>query len=136
MYLSHYILGILKVAGSYYGKLSHVVAVVGYDTSESGEPYWIVKNSWGTNSGNNGYLWISRERGFDCGITRELIYPVIEVNTNITPIKGPQFTERSERRADREQVPMPVSDIDSIETLSRQILNNFIRLIIKLRMMG
>ena len=48
---------------------NHAVLVVGWGevTSPSPDRYWIVKNSWGTGWGMDGYFWI--RRGSDeCGI--------------------------------------------------------------------
>ena len=48
-------------------KYNHAVLVVGYGTTDEGEDYWIVKNSWGENWGDNGYIKIRRGQN-DCGI--------------------------------------------------------------------
>ncbi|KAL9643087.1 hypothetical protein ABK040_002804 [Willaertia magna] len=48
---------------------NHVVVIVGWG-EENGQKYWIVKNSWGTSFGMDGYFWI--RRGVDeCAIESE-----------------------------------------------------------------
>lgn len=44
----------------------HAMAVVGYG-SQSGQDYWLIKNSWGTGWGESGYLKLRRGVGA-CGI--------------------------------------------------------------------
>jgi len=55
--------------------LDHCVELVGYDTTAS-TPYWIVRNSWGTDWGENGYIRL--EMWDDtCGIAMEATSAVI-----------------------------------------------------------
>ncbi|RZC88748.1 hypothetical protein C5167_031122 [Papaver somniferum] len=60
--------------------LSHGVAIVGYGGGSKKESkYWIVKNSWGMNWGDKGYIRMSRgvksKEGL-CGIAKTAYYPV------------------------------------------------------------
>jgi len=48
----------------------HDVAVVGYGT-ENGVDYWLIKNSWGPQWGENGYIKLERGSGM-CGIGRAI----------------------------------------------------------------
>ena len=60
-------------------ELDHGVLVVGYG-QENSVPYWLVKNSWGNQWGENGYIKIERsESNSDpgvCGIAMQPSYPV------------------------------------------------------------
>ena len=41
-------------------KVNHAVTMVGYNTSEDGVDYWILKNSWGIDWGHNGFMYIKK----------------------------------------------------------------------------
>ncbi|KEH31479.1 putative actinidain [Medicago truncatula] len=59
--------------------LDHGVVVVGYG-SENGVDYWLVRNSWGTNWGEDGYFKLERNvkkiNTGKCGIAMQASYPV------------------------------------------------------------
>ncbi|KAL4319500.1 hypothetical protein GQ457_18G022270 [Hibiscus cannabinus] len=67
-------------------ELNHGVAAVGYGVTDDGTKYWIVKNSWGEEWGEKGYIRMQRDidaREGLCGLTLEASYPVKLHSNNV-----------------------------------------------------
>ena len=53
-------------------RLDHAALVVGYGTSENGEEYWLIKNSWSISWGRKGFMKIAM-KGDICGVTQKAV---------------------------------------------------------------
>ncbi|XP_069689968.1 crustapain-like [Periplaneta americana] len=70
-------------SGVYYesncgNSLAHCVAIIGYGTDPyTNEDYWLIKNSWGTWWGEQGYVRFARNRNNACGIASYPLIPIV-----------------------------------------------------------
>eukprot|EP00591_Stephanopyxis_turris_P002667 CAMPEP_0195520492 /NCGR_PEP_ID=MMETSP0794_2-20130614/17042_1 /TAXON_ID=515487 /ORGANISM="Stephanopyxis turris, Strain CCMP 815" /LENGTH=388 /DNA_ID=CAMNT_0040649865 /DNA_START=101 /DNA_END=1264 /DNA_ORIENTATION=+ len=72
---SDYVGGVISdstLCTPYWDEVDHCVVIAGYRASEEsvqemGMPYWVVRNSWGSDWGHGGYLYISMDSNV-CGV--------------------------------------------------------------------
>ncbi|KAI0233450.1 Digestive cysteine proteinase 2 [Lamellibrachia satsuma] len=55
---------------------NHAMLIVGYGTHK-GKKYWLLKNSWGTSWGLDGYMMLARDSGNMCGVASYASYPIV-----------------------------------------------------------
>jgi C1A family cysteine protease len=71
-YWRYYSGGVITKGSRSASSPNHSVVVVGYGKTSSGVPIWIIKNSWGTGWGINGYAYVKRSSNSAynyCGVT-------------------------------------------------------------------
>ncbi|GBG33598.1 Cysteine proteinase 2 [Hondaea fermentalgiana] len=56
--------------------VNHAVQAVGYGVSEDGTPYWLIKNSWGPEWGDDGYFKMTRGKNM-CAISTCCSFPIV-----------------------------------------------------------
>lgn len=57
--------------------LNHILLAVGYGTDPQNGDYYILKNSWSSGWGEDGYIRMARNKGNLCGIASDATYPVV-----------------------------------------------------------
>ncbi|CAO2147667.1 unnamed protein product [Urochloa humidicola] len=71
--------------------INHGMTAVGYGTTENGTKYWLLKNAWGTNWGEDGYMRL--ERGTNaCGVSYMASYPLVVDPPLVPPTSVPAPT--------------------------------------------
>lgn len=79
--------------------LDHGVAIVGYGTTLDGTKYWIVRNSWGADWGEKGYVRMQRgiaKKHGQCGIAMEASYAIKKSSSNPGDDEGESTTNKDE----------------------------------------
>jgi len=62
--------------GKAYTDLDHCVQLVGLNLQNTNSPYWIVRNSWGTSWGEQGYIYVAKGQNA-CGVADEATFVTI-----------------------------------------------------------
>ena len=68
--------GIYQMGNCDPNSLDHAVAVVGFGVDMKGQRYYIVKNSWGTDWGMDGYIYFSADSPNMCGISEDACFAI------------------------------------------------------------
>jgi len=89
-YFQHYHSGIYHNDMCSSQSLNHAVLAVGYGSDQTGaiKDYWLVKNSWGTGWGMNGYIKMSRNNNNNCGIATDASYPSMESMYSLSQVSA------------------------------------------------
>lgn len=70
-------------------QIDHLISMVGYGTDESnGLNYWLLRNSWSTYWGDEGYFKIARGE-LDCCVSSEAGYPTVAAVADVEVIAAP-----------------------------------------------
>merc|ERR1719343_1523178 len=59
----------------------HCVMAVGFNSTAS-TPYWIVRNSWATTWGEEGYIYLEMAKN-TCGLADDVTIPVVKVDLSV-----------------------------------------------------
>lgn len=55
--------------------MNHAVVLVGYGKEQNGQKYWLLKNSYGTSWGKDGYFKLAKDAKNHCGVANFAVYP-------------------------------------------------------------
>jgi len=74
--MQHYKSGIDNPSSCDPEELNHAVLIVGFGSTPEGTDYWLIKNSWAADWGEDGYYRIVR--GINkCGVAEDALHSII-----------------------------------------------------------
>ena len=71
----HYKSGIIQNLMPNIRQTTHSVVLIGWGT-EGGNDYWLIRNSWGANWGDHGFVKIGRHHSL-MGLNNQVVYPIL-----------------------------------------------------------
>uniref|UniRef100_A0A0D9XGV8 Uncharacterized protein n=1 Tax=Leersia perrieri TaxID=77586 RepID=A0A0D9XGV8_9ORYZ len=106
--------------------LDHAVVVVGYGVTQSGVRYWIVRNSWGNNWGEGGYIRMIRDvdaKEGVCGIAMYPYYPIKNCPCAVDGVAGKRVlallvaAAMAMAASSHQDLPLTDKDLESEESM-------------------
>lgn len=71
--LQNYISGVMKSTCG--GSSNHAVQIIGYNTTDPSNPYWVIRNQWSSSWGENGYARLLMGQN-QCNIIEDTTFPL------------------------------------------------------------
>lgn len=105
------------------GQINHAVTLVGYGNGSSGD-YYILRNSWGTNWGDNGYMLFKRNTNGNtnqCDIATYASYPIVK-SSSATTKTATSTSTKAQTQSTPKSTPQSTSSVP-VATTSQMYAN-------------
>eukprot|EP00274_Cyanoptyche_gloeocystis_P006328 CAMPEP_0196656218 /NCGR_PEP_ID=MMETSP1086-20130531/14046_1 /TAXON_ID=77921 /ORGANISM="Cyanoptyche gloeocystis , Strain SAG4.97" /LENGTH=410 /DNA_ID=CAMNT_0041988867 /DNA_START=22 /DNA_END=1254 /DNA_ORIENTATION=+ len=70
-------------------KFDHMVSVSGWGVDENGTDYWLIRNTWGTYFGEDGWFKVSTNMDNNLGIGKWCVYATVDLERSVMPAPAP-----------------------------------------------